>query len=198
MLGFPLDTKHESKCIVTHGTMGHIDPKQPPTKRKPFASLLNQHFIQKVEVILPEWLYEIVKDGFFTDRAKPTYSRVILPLGALLEGEFFNEYIKRGNILMLSEWRTGVDKVYSLREGILTLYLDKASYERAGIVGKPDGVKGKRGTKPRWIVEINLRLPSMLHGKRGFDRIVYAFKNVLNIPVTWLFCDLGVPGRLNR
>lgn len=34
--------------------------------------------------------------------------------------------------------------------GILTLFLDKESYERAGIVGRPDGVKGKRGTKPRW------------------------------------------------
>jgi len=41
------------------------------------------------------------------------------------------------------------------------------------------------------VVEINLRLPSMLHGKKGFDRIVYAFKNVLDTPVTWLFGDLG-------
>ncbi len=49
-----------------------------------------------------------------------------------------------------------------------------------------------RGT----VVEINLRLPSMLHGKRGFDRIVYAFKNVLTTPVTWLFHDLRA-GMLN-
>ena len=41
------------------------------------------------------------------------------------------------------------------------------------------------------VVEIELRLPSMLHGKKGFDRIVYAFKNVLNTPVTWLFVDLA-------
>lgn len=32
----------------------------------------------------------------------------------------------------------------------MTLYLDKESYERAGLVGKPDGAKGKRGTRPRW------------------------------------------------
>lgn len=31
----------------------------------------------------------------------------------------------------------------------------------------------------------------MLHGKKGFDRLVYAFKNVLTAPVTWLFTDLG-------
>jgi ribonuclease P/MRP protein subunit RPP40 len=34
----------------------------------------------------------------------------------------------------------------------------------------------------------------MLHGKKGFDRIVYAFKNVLTAPVTWLFTDLGAQG----
>jgi ribonuclease P/MRP protein subunit RPP40 len=44
------------------------------------------------------------------------------------------------------------------------------------------------------VVEINLRLPSMLHGKKGFDRIVYAFKNVLTASVTWLFADLGIDG----
>ncbi|PSS20126.1 hypothetical protein M430DRAFT_100089 [Amorphotheca resinae ATCC 22711] len=170
MLDFPEDTKNEPKCYVTHGTMGHLDPKQPPVKRKPFAAILNEGFIQKAELILPEELYEIIKKDFFNETTKPVYSRVILPLKALLEGEFFNEYIKKG---------------------ILTLYLDKESYERAGLTGVPDGVKGKRKTKPRWVVEINLRLPSMLHGKKGFDRIVYAFKNVLSTPVTWLFCDLG-------
>ncbi|KAF4631130.1 hypothetical protein G7Y89_g7002 [Cudoniella acicularis] len=184
MLGFPEGTKNEQKCSVTHGVMGHLDPKQPPTKRKPFAAILDHHFVQKVELLLPQEIYEIIKTDFLEAAVKPAYSRVILPLKALVEGEFFNEYIKRGNVLMLSEGISGVDNVYTLRE-------DKESYERAGLVGKPEGVKGKRGTKPRWIVEINLRLPSMLHGKKGFDRIVYAFKNVLTTPVTWLFHDLG-------
>lgn len=30
------------------------------------------------------------------------------------------------------------------------MYLDKETYERAGLVGKPYGVKGKRGLRPRW------------------------------------------------
>lgn len=75
------------------------------------------------------------------------YSKVTLPLRALLEGEFFTEYIKKGtpiamtlefirslvlgcisststnihvgDILMLSEGRRGVDKLYSLRNGKL-------------------------------------------------------------------------------
>ena len=31
----------------------------------------------------------------------------------------------------------------------------------------------------------------MLHGKKGFERLVYAAKNVLNQSLTWLFCDLN-------
>lgn len=59
-------------------------------------------------------------------------------------------FIPPGNIMMLSEGKVGRENVYNLREGILTLHLDKESYERAGLVGKPDGAKGKRGTKPWW------------------------------------------------
>jgi hypothetical protein len=31
----------------------------------------------------------------------------------------------------------------------------------------------------------------MLHGKRGFERVVWAAKNVLNRSLTWLFYDLS-------
>jgi ribonuclease P/MRP protein subunit RPP40 len=52
--------------------------------------------------------------------------------------------------MMLSEGTIGVDNVCLLKSGKLTLFLDKETYERAGLVGKPHGVKGKRGLKPRW------------------------------------------------
>lgn len=188
MLSFPKDTKHEQKCYVTHGTMGHLDPKQLPTKRKPFVNILGHKFINKVEMILPKELYEIMAnemDGVFGESRIPVYKRVVLPLSALLEGDFFTEYIKigeayerignlhfltdfPGNVLMLSKGRIGADNVFSLSEGkllrfghieiehlltssgILTLHLDKESYERSGLVGKPEGIKGKREHRPRW------------------------------------------------
>jgi ribonuclease P/MRP protein subunit RPP40 len=40
------------------------------------------------------------------------------------------------------------------------------------------------------VIEIELRKPSMLHGKKGFERLIYAAKNVLNQSMVWLFCDL--------
>jgi ribonuclease P/MRP protein subunit RPP40 len=48
MLDFAIESKYARKCNVTHGVIGHIDPKQPPVKRKPFGALLNHRFIQKV------------------------------------------------------------------------------------------------------------------------------------------------------
>jgi ribonuclease P/MRP protein subunit RPP40 len=42
-------------------------------------------------------VYEIIQKEVLTaEGARSAYSRVILPLKALLEGEFFNEYIKKG------------------------------------------------------------------------------------------------------
>lgn len=96
--------------------------------------------------------------------------------------------------------------------GILRLELGKEVYERTGLTGKPIRSGGRKHGKERYrtstafshsipstanphqlrtVVELNLRLPSMLHGKKGFERIVGAFKNVLNHSVAWLFYDLG-------
>jgi len=42
-------------------------------------------------------------------------------------------------------------------------------------------------------IDINLRLPAMVRGKKGFERVVWALSNVLNHSVTWLFYDLKAP-----
>ena len=43
------------------------------------------------------------------------------------------------------------------------------------------------------VIEMNLRQPSMAHGKKGFERIVWACKNVLSTSLSWLFSDIGTP-----
>lgn len=47
----------------------------------------------------------------------PTYHRVIMKLGDILDGEFFTQYVKIGNIMMLSEGRMGQDNVFLLNDG---------------------------------------------------------------------------------
>lgn len=110
---------------------------------------------------------------------------------------------------MLSEGRPGIDNVFSLCEGLLRLEVDKATFERMGLEGHAIPSGGRKHVKARygglinfskslkscWLtlslaIELNLRPPSMLRGKKGFERIVWAFKNVLNHSVVWLFCDL--------
>ncbi|KAI1467678.1 ribonuclease P 40kDa subunit-domain-containing protein [Daldinia caldariorum] len=203
MFSFSAPSVHQSsKCFVTYGVMGHPDPQNLPTKGKPWSTLLSQDFVYKVDLILPAELTQLVKDKLIGDPSRaPVFYKVIMKLGQVLEGDFFTEYIKIGNIMMLSEGRIDSENVFSLKEGVLTMYLDKETYERAGLVGRPHGVKGKRGLKPRWIVQFDLRSPSMLHGKKGFDRLAYACKNVFNAPVTWLFHNLSktpVPDPLSR
>ncbi|KXJ91649.1 ribonuclease P 40kDa subunit [Microdochium bolleyi] len=193
MLSFAVPSIYQSpKCFVTYGTMSHPDPKQLPSKGKPWSAVLAQDFVHKVDLILPQDVAELVRDKLEAAALLvPTYHRVIMTLGQVLEGDFFTEYIKLGNVIMLSDGRLDADDVFTLKDGTLSMYLAKESYERAGLVGKPYGVKGKRGLKPRWIVEFDLRHPSMLHGKKGFERLLSACQHVLSRPVTWLFCNLS-------
>ncbi|EKJ69048.1 hypothetical protein FPSE_10774 [Fusarium pseudograminearum CS3096] len=73
---------------------------------------------------------------------------------------------------MLSEGKTTVDTLFTLREGVLTMYSRKTLW-----------VEGWKR------IQTSLEDPSMLRGKKGFDRLIYACKNVFNQPMAWLFCD---------
>ena len=48
MLQFGKEQKEKETCFVTHGTMGHLDPTQPPTKRKPYSAILSMPAVSKV------------------------------------------------------------------------------------------------------------------------------------------------------
>ncbi|KAF4260554.1 hypothetical protein KXV27_002788 [Aspergillus fumigatus] len=218
MLHFDDDASRREKCFTTITQLpAFVDPKQPPIKKSPFSAIANHPFVHTVEILLPEEVYSSIKDSLDAKVQKLRYARVFMSPSALLEGDFFNTYIKAGtsfpfvfhdlvakrsplvltshpgNILMISEGRSGSDNIYTLKDGILRLELGKEVYERTGLTGKPIRSGGRKHAKERYLVEINLRLPSMLHGKKGFDRIVWAFKNVLDHSVAWLFHDLA-PG----
>ncbi|KAL8854565.1 MAG: hypothetical protein Q9221_000600 [Calogaya cf. arnoldii] len=156
-----------SKVYVSQGQLSNkFDFGQPPSKKKPFSTILNQPFTHSAQVILPEELYESVWKDVSNKLQRLEYSRVIMSLSALLEGDFFNTYIKSGH---------------------LRLEIPKDEYERAGLVGDAIRDAGRKHVKTRYAIELNLRSPSMLHGKKGFERVVWAFKNVLTSAVTWLF-----------
>lgn len=76
----------------------------------------------------------------------------------IISGDFFNTYIKAGNIVMLSEGRSGTDNVLSLSEGVLRIEVDKPTYEKMGLEGKAVGGDGRKHVKARFGESILLSL----------------------------------------
>ncbi|KAF2472228.1 uncharacterized protein BDR25DRAFT_284800 [Lindgomyces ingoldianus] len=194
MFDIQKDDGPNPKTYFTHSLLpGYIDPQNLPTKKKPFSTFNAQRFSHTLDLILPEELYELVQtqldvgDG----ASRLRYAKVYMKLGELLEGPFFTEYIKKGNIMMLSEGRPLVDNVFSLYEGVLRIELDRPTYERCGLQGTPIEDGGKKHQKARWVVEFNLRASNMVHGKKLFSRLEWACKNVLNQSLTWLFYNFN-------
>ncbi|KAH6323652.1 hypothetical protein HBI37_226900 [Parastagonospora nodorum] len=172
------------KVYFTHSVLpSYIDPHNVSTKKFPFTTFNAQPYSHTVDLILPAELYLLVQDTLAT----ATYARAHLKLTDILEPEFLETYIKLGNVTMLSEGRELVDNRFELRDGKLKMELDRATYERCGLQGTPIEDGGKKHQKARWVVEYDLRLPSMKHGKAGFGRLEWAAKNVLNKSLTWLW-----------
>lgn len=114
MLAFSEPSVYQtSKCYVTHGTMGHLDPKQLPIKGKPWSTIGGLDFIHKarfnlasrvfmfadsfkIDLILPQDLLETVLASNLADRPGSEFRRVIMSLGEILTGDFLKEYIKQG------------------------------------------------------------------------------------------------------
>lgn len=185
----------DPKTYTTIGALpGHIDPNQPPNK-KPWRTINDNTFVRSLELVMPQELRAIILDQIDQQFKVLTYEKLIMKLEEVLEESFFNDFVKKDNVLMVSEGRPGVDNIFSLRRGILRLDIDKESYERAGLQGQTIRGKGRKHTKARFRIELDLRLPSMIHGKKGFERLITAARNVLNTSLTWLFLDESQPPR---
>jgi ribonuclease P/MRP protein subunit RPP40 len=183
------------KCYFTHSLLPpYIDPIHPPNKKQPFATISKQRFSHTLDLILPEEIYTLIADEL---RSKTVlhYALVYMKLGELIASEFFNTHIKTGNIMMLSEGRPGIDDVFSLYDGTLRLELGRAAYERCGLQGTPIEDGGKKHKKARFVVEYNMREPYMVHGKKGFGRLVRACEEVLDRSLSWLFYDFNGVGK---
>lgn len=78
------------------------------------------------------------------------YARVYLKPIDLITGDFFNSYIKAGNVVMLSEGRSGTDNVLSLADGFLRIEVDKPTFEKMGLEGKAVTGEGRKHVNARF------------------------------------------------
>ncbi|OCT52000.1 ribonuclease P [Cladophialophora carrionii] len=189
---FPIGSAPAPKVQISMGELpGYVSFSQAPTKRPPWHTIREVSYGSSATIMLPDDLHHLVWDSVTAEISRPKYAKVIMRLEEVLKGEFFTEYIKKGNVLIISEGEPGVDDSFSLKEGMLRMELSKASYESAGLQGVPVSTSGgRKHVKSRYLVEMNLRLPSMLRGKPGFDRLVWAAQHTLNRSLNWLFLDL--------
>ncbi|CAN9162616.1 unnamed protein product [Alternaria alternata] len=188
------DAAPDTKIYFSHSVLpSYIDPQNVSTKKKPFSAFNKQKYSHTVDLVLPEEIYELVQNelGRADGPARTQYARVHMKLGEILETEFLDTYIKQGNIMMLSEGRQLIDDRFELYEGTLHMELTRPTYERCGLQGIPIEDGGKKHQKQRWVVEYDLRASSMKHGKKGFSRLEWACKNVLDRSLTWLFYNFN-------
>ncbi|EPS40735.1 hypothetical protein H072_5367 [Dactylellina haptotyla CBS 200.50] len=177
----------DSKCYITFGRLSG-DSVPEKSNRRPYTTVRGHTYNQQVDVLLPDEICELVQQKLEEELKPLQYHRIFMGLKEILEAEFYNNYIRKGNVLLLSDGRIDVDDVYCLYDGILYLFLRKETYEKAGLVGKQATFGGRK--KERWVVEHDLRQPHMVHGRKAFDRLVWSFTNVFKEQKRWLFCDL--------
>ena len=103
----------DAKMNVTLGVLpGYIDPKQPPTKKSPWNAMNDVPFVQSVDLVLPEELYDLIWHKIGAEMKHNRYAKVVMKLEDLLDGEFFTQYIKRGEDVSLSfpTWVCGTER----------------------------------------------------------------------------------------
>ncbi|KAM0702660.1 hypothetical protein Q7P35_010091 [Cladosporium inversicolor] len=200
VLGIGQQDGPKPKCYFTQAPLpSYIDNAHPPTKKEPFRTVLDQQYSHNISLLLPASSTQQALQDKLSSSGDGTlsYARVFMKPLDLISGEFFNSYMKAGNIIMLSEGRSGTDNVLSLSDGVLRIEVDKPTYEKLGLEGRAVGGEGKKHVRARFVIEINLRLPSMLPGHKAFERLQWAFKNVLDASLAWLFYDLRSPLTVN-
>lgn len=179
------------KCYFTCTTLpAYLDTTQQPTKSPPYSLLHSTPYYHTLTLLTP------TSPPLKPQDVESKYAKINLPLLEILTGDFFTNKIKKGNVLLVSAplylSSTSSVAMFTLVQGVLTITCDRATYERAGLPGTPiPDPHARKHATPNFKIEINLRLPCMLAGKKGFERLLHAAKSVFVGQMTWLFYDIS-------
>ncbi|XP_052122700.1 ribonuclease P protein subunit p40 isoform X2 [Frankliniella occidentalis] len=169
-----------STLKVVQGTVESCKDVQDLIKSHPL-----NHF---VSVVLPD-TPQVPQDILEVLSSDNEYYKVIdIPAHELVEKEFIDAFVKRGQITALSiDSLVDLDNCLSLTpDGHLVLSLIKESYQELGLEGKATLSKGK--DHQRYIVSLDLTASHFIPGKRNYERAHSALKNCLqpfNLVLSW-------------
>ncbi|KZM18458.1 Ribonuclease P [Ascochyta rabiei] len=182
------DASSDTKTYFSHSILpAYMDPLNTSTKKKPFSTFAAQPHSHTLDLVLPAELWDVVRA--YPGPNESVYARAFLKLSDILDQDFLDAYVRQGMVSLLSAGREKVDTRIEIVRGVLRIEMDRPTYERAGLVGVAMEDGGKKHARARWRVEYNLTLPSARKGKKGFERLRWAARNVLNESKSWLFCS---------
>ena len=136
-----------------------------------------------LDLVLPASLWQLVRARLAPLHAL-VYARAFLSLTDVLADDFLDAYIRSGyGASMLG---ADTDTRVRIVQGVLRIEMPRHVYERAGLVGVPVADGGGKHARNWWRVECDLKVPSMRKGKKGFERLRWAARNVLGGSRAWL------------
>lgn len=128
--------------------------------------------------------------------AQQVYLVKNLPLSRLINIEFIEAFVKRGDMYMISEG-TQIDTetcVALIPTGELILNVERDTYEKMGLEGKPSLFNGKRRRK--YVVTIDLTAPHFKPEKKNYQRVLRSFTEFLDLHfdflITWVPNDESI------
>lgn len=62
-------------------------------------------------MVLPESTYDAIKEQFEGDVGSFHYARVYMTLGEIIDGDFFNDYIKTGRSTLSVTWASRLTRL---------------------------------------------------------------------------------------
>ncbi|KTW25783.1 hypothetical protein T552_03396 [Pneumocystis carinii B80] len=173
MGSFMKEMKKKKKCFVKFGC-----PEMTLIRRHPFnfsvELCLRKDDLSKVEYLLEKSNH-------------PRFINVDVPLEWFLREDVLDRLIRTEVLCALSMNHIDVDDVVCVSKGEIILSLTKDTYEKAGLEGKPSAFSRKC---LKWNVLLNMRETSMKKGKKGFNRVLWSFKNVFQRKFSFRMCVL--------
>ncbi|XP_028831526.1 ribonuclease P protein subunit p40 isoform X1 [Denticeps clupeoides] len=149
---------------------------------------VSQHYFNyKVSVLIPECAVLPATVAGLMDSFGPYYRVRDLPVYKLLEENFLENVLKRGNFYALS-YKTRIDEdntVAFLPTGQLILSVDKDTYERLGLEGKPSQYNHRQVM--RYVVTVDVTEKSMAPGSKRYQRVLASLTERVPMKCDFLF-----------
>ncbi|XP_012683404.2 ribonuclease P protein subunit p40 isoform X2 [Clupea harengus] len=149
------------------------------------------YFNYKVSIVIPECASLPASIAGVINSFNSYYRVRDLPIYKLLEEEFLEKVVKKGQFYALS-YNTRIDEdntIAFLPSGQLILSVDKDTYEQLGLEGKPSQYKHRKVL--RYVVTIDLTDKLMSPGAKRYQRLITSLKEWVPIK-----CDLMISSKM--